>query len=380
MRVAFVTNFASHYRVKTFETLARYYDVKYMFFSRGGEWYWQRRHGTCAGDFDYEYLPGISVAGTRITPSLISKLVTGRYDVVLKCINGRFALPAAYLTARLCRRPFVLWTGIWSALETPFHRAISWVTNYVYRHADAIVVYGQHVKTFLTARGVDPKRIFIAAHAVDNAAYCQAVSTEQVAALRARFTISATAQVVLYLGRLETVKGLGYLIDAFAGMNHPDAVLVLAGTGSEKALLARQAADLGVAEQVRFVGYVPVESAPEFYAMADVFVLPSISVPTGKELWGLVVNEAFNQGAPVVATDAVGAAAGGLVQHNQNGLIVPERDSNALGAAISRILNEPGLRARLSLAARQTIRGWDNERMVAGFREAIEFAGRSRQP
>src|SRR5207248_2427309 len=98
----------------------------------------------------------------------------------------------------------------------------------------------------------------------------------------------------------------------FSQISRPDAFLVLAGTGSEKEALAERAAGLKIAGRVRFAGYVPVESSPVYYALAEVLVLPSITVPTGKELWGLVVNKAFNQGVPVVATDAVGAAAGGL--------------------------------------------------------------------
>jgi glycosyltransferase involved in cell wall biosynthesis len=377
MRIAFVTNFAAHYRVKTFETLAKYYDVQYLFFSGGDEWYWQRQHGTRVGEFEYEYLSGISVAGTRITPSLIVRLLRGNFDVVLKCINGRFALPAAYAAARLRQRPFVLWTGIWSTLNTPVHKAASFLTNHIYRHADAVVVYGEHVKRFLVSTGVDAQRIFVAAHAVDNAVYARPVPANEVAGLRERLKIPGGAPVVLYLGRLEAVKGLGYLLEAFAGVGHPHSHLVLAGSGSEKDALSKRVTELGIGERVKFAGYAPIESAPTFYAMAEVCVLPSITVPTGKETWGLVVNEAFNQGVPVVVTDAVGAAAGGLVEDGVNGYIVPERDSAALGSAIGRILADSDLRERLSHAARETIRGWDNERMVQGFREAIEFACRS---
>ena len=378
MRVAFVTNFASHYRVKTFETLARYYDARFFFFSGGDEWYWQKQHGTRQGDFACEYLPGVTLAGTRITPSLMWKLIGGNFDVVLKCINGRFALPAAYLSARLRGRPFVLWTGIWSSLDSSFHKSTACLRNYIYRHADAVAVYGEHVKRHLVSQGVDARRIFVAAHAVDNALYNRPVGAPEVAELRGRLGIGG-APVVLYLGRLEPVKGLPCLLEAFAGCAAPEAVLVIAGTGGEKANLANSAGRLEILDRVRFTGYVPVETAPTYYAMADVLVLPSITVPTGKELWGLVVNEAFNQGVSVIATDAVGAAAGGLVQDGVNGFVVPEGDSAGLAAAISRILGDPDLRARLSSAARETIRGWDNERMVKGFRDAIEFAARARR-
>ena len=116
--------------------------------------------------------------------------------------------------------------------------------------------------------------------------------------------------------------------------------------------------------------------------LADLFVLPSVTMPTGKEPWGLVVNEAMNQGLPVIATEAVGAAAGGLVQPGVNGFIVPERDSEALAQAMRRILGDENLRRQMSHNARQIVTGWDNQRMVKGFEEAIDYAvrrnGRSR--
>jgi glycosyltransferase involved in cell wall biosynthesis len=105
-----------------------------------------------------------------------------------------------------------------------------------------------------------------------------------------------------------------------------------------------------------------------------VFVLPSITTLNYKETWGLVVNEAMNQGVPVVVTDAVGAGVGGLVQDGINGFVVPERDAAALAYAIGRLLDDESLRASMGAAAQQTIAAWDNERMVRGFRAAIEYA------
>jgi len=166
-------------------------------------------------------------------------------------------------------------------------------------------------------------------------------------------------------------------LEAFASLRRDNAVLVLAGTGSEKGRLERLSQELGIAENVRFGGYVPPEKAGPYYSIAWVYVLPSITTPYGKELWGLVINEAFNQGVPVIATDAVGAAAGGLVQDGVNGFVVPERASVALAQAMRRILDNPDLRERFSQNARQIIAAWDNERMVMGFRQAIDFTNRA---
>jgi glycosyltransferase involved in cell wall biosynthesis len=373
MKLAFVTNICAHYRVKTFETLARYHEVDYYFFSEGDEWYWQHQHGVRTGNFHYTYLPGFRISRTRISPTLPWELWRGDYDVYIKCINGRFALPMAYLIARLKNKPFVLWTGIWTRLQTPFHRFAWPLTRYIYHHADAIVVYGEHVKRYLVSEGVPAERIFIAAHAVDNDAYRRAITEEEKNALRQKLQIQPHQKVILYLGRLEKVKGLPYLLESFRLLARNDAVLVLAGHGSEREQLEQLAREKGILERVRFAGYVPVEQSILYYAIAWTLVLPSITMPYGNELWGLVVNEAFNQGVPVIATDAVGAAAGGLVEDGKTGLIVPERNSTALADGIRLILDNPELRHDLGQHARSRITDWDNERMVQGFLQAVAY-------
>ncbi|MFH1746177.1 MAG: glycosyltransferase family 4 protein [Planctomycetota bacterium] len=373
-RLAFVTNMCAHYRVGTFETLARHHDVDYYFFSDGGERYWQWQHGVRSGAFDYEYLPGFKLGRTRVTPTLPLKLWRGNYDAYIKCINGRFALPVTYLIARLRRKPLILWTGVWARPQTLAHRVFARATRYIYRHADAIVVYGEHVKRFLESEGVPAQRIFVAAHAVDNKLYSRRVSEEELARLRRDLDIDPALKVVLYLGRLEEVKGLPLLIEAFASLRRDDAVLVMAGAGSQRSRLEQSAREHGIAHRVRFPGYVPVQNTVPYYALAWVYVLPSITTPDGKETWGLVVNEAFNQGLPVIATDAVGAAAGGLIRDGFNGYIVPERDSSALARGLQCLLDDPAQRSRLRPNARRSVSEWDNERMVLGFTQALAFA------
>ncbi len=371
LQVAFVTPFCPHYRVRTFEMLARDVEVDYYFFSQGNEWYWQKQHGVHAGQFRHEYLPGIRLGPVRLLPTLPFKLLRGSYDVYIKCINGRFALPVTYAIARLKRKPFVLWTGIWMRLDSAAHRLAFPITRYIYRHADAVVVYGEHVRRYLISEGVAPERIIVAAHAVDNEVYSRTVPEAEVAALRHTLAIEPDQKVVLYLGRLEAGKGLSYLLEAFAMLERSDATLLLAGEGSEREALEQLAQARGVAERVRFSGYVATDQTLPYYALAWLSVLPSVTTPLFKEPWGLVVNEAYNQGVPVIATTAVGAAAGGLVQDGLNGLIVPERDSAALAQALRTLLDDAPLRQRMGQQARASIAEWDNERMVGGFHQAI---------
>jgi glycosyltransferase involved in cell wall biosynthesis len=259
------------------------------------------------------------------------------------------------------------------SLDTWFHRFVFPLTLWVYRHADAIVVYGEHVKRYLTGLKIASEKIFVAPHAMDNSMYSRVVTHDEKMNLRARLKI-VNHKVVMYLGRLEEVKGLAYLLRAFALLKPDNTTLVIVGDGFLKKPLMGLAHELGITPSTRFAGYAPPEESLNYYAIADVFVLPSVTTPNGKETWGLVVNEAMNQGVPVVATDAVGAAAGGLVQNGVNGFVVPERDPRALAEAIGRILNDDELRAKMSRNSRRIIAGWDNERMVQGFQQAIAYA------
>ncbi len=258
-------------------------------------------------------------------------------------------------------------------LATSTHRFLFPFTRYIYRHSDAIVTYGDHVKRYLVSEGISAEKIFNTTHAVDNEAYQQVVPLQELLKIKKENNIDPDAKIVLFLGRLEEIKGIEYLLRAFSKLSHPKTILVIAGDGSILESLKNLSKNENIQDRVRFVGYINTENSLPYYAMADVFVLPSVTVPSGKETWGLVVNEAFNQGVPVVATDAVGAAAGGLVEDGVNGFIVPERDPEALAGALRKILDNPDLRAEMSRNARQKIDAWDNEHMVLGFRQAIDY-------
>jgi glycosyltransferase involved in cell wall biosynthesis len=378
-RIAFVTNFCPHYRVKTFELLAERFDADFYFYSDGGEWYWQKQHGTKQGNFTHEYLRGFRILGTRITPGLPRRLRRGNYQAIVKCTDGRFALAASYLMARLSKRPFILWSGIWSDIDTPFHRATAPLMRRIYRGAAAIVTYGEHVKRYLERLGVPGEKIFVTTHAVDNEAYARLISAEEVAALREKLRVLPEKRVILYLGRLEESKGLRYLLEAFRQVKEK-AVLVVAGEGSERKELERLAAAHGLSDAIRFAGYVETDAALPYYAAAYALVLPSVTTRTGREPWGLVVNEAMNQGVPVIASETVGAAAGGLVRDRVNGFVVPERDANALARAIDELLESPELREEMGENARQIISTWDNRQMVQGFERAVAYALRKSDP
>ena len=376
MNVAFITNICPHYRVRTFEVLANHHDLTYYFFSAGDDWYWQQEHGIYSGNFKFEYLPGFRLGKTRVAPTLPTKLWKADHQVYIKGINGKFALPITFLIARLRKKPFILWTGIWMRLQTATHKLLFPFTKYIYKNADAIVVYGKHVQQYLISEGVQEDRIFIASHAMDNELYSRSVTKLERLNIRTKLGIDPDQRIVLYVGRLEREKGPQYLVQAIKLISDPDAILVIVGTGSRASFLKNLINKFQITERVRFAGYVPPNDLPPYYAIASVLVVPSITTPLFKEPWALVANEAFNQGVPVIATEAVGAAAGGLIIDGVNGFIVPEQDPEAISAKINLTLNNPSLLQNLRINSSESIAAWDNEQMVKGFLQAIDYVSK----
>jgi glycosyltransferase involved in cell wall biosynthesis len=275
---------------------------------------------------------------------------SGRYRAVVCGTAGRIALPAAWLGARRARVPFVLWSALWAELRTPAHLLARPLMAEIYRDARAVVAYGPHVAAFAARHGA--RQVTIAPQAVDNAFWsAQAAAPER----PAPFT-------VLFVGRAAREKGVAELLDAWraAALDPAAAALVLAGAGHD--------AD---GPGVRTVDALRPAELRNFYAAADVVAIPSIPSRRFVEPWGLVANEAMNQRCAVIATDAVGAAAGGLVRDERTGLVVPAGDPAALGRAIRRLHDDPALRERLAEAGSRAVGAYTYEAWAAGFSEAL---------
>lgn len=170
------------------------------------------------------------------------------------------------------------------------------------------------------------------------------------------------APLIFALGRLHPNKGFDVLIRALARV--PDAYLWLAGEGPLRAELEALAQELGVKPRVRFLGWR--EDVAPLFAAADLFVCPSRHEPLGN-----VVLEAWAQGLPVVAADALGP--GTLIEHGENGLLAPTEDAQALAKAIKAVISQPALAEKLAdkgLAAFEA--GHTEEKVVSAYRAFFE--------
>jgi glycosyltransferase involved in cell wall biosynthesis len=157
---------------------------------------------------------------------------------------------------------------------------------------------------------------------------------------------------VLFCAKLQRWKGPQDLLEAFARADVPNSYLVYAGDGPERSNLEGRATELGIAQRVRFLGFVNQSQLPAAYSAADLFVLPSLFEP-----FGLVVNEAMLCGLPVAVSDRVGAKFD-LVLPGENGYVFPAGDVEALACILREILPDPEKRARMGAAARRRMETW----------------------
>jgi glycosyltransferase involved in cell wall biosynthesis len=177
---------------------------------------------------------------------------------------------------------------------------------------------------------------------------------------------------ILAVGRLVKRKGFNYLIEACSILrDRGQAVeLTILGEGPEASSLMSLAQRLRLGERVRFVPFVPQDALGPFYRDCDVFVLPSITLDQReREGLGLVLLEAMACGRPVIGTSSGGIV--DVVVDGQTGLIVPERDSQALAAAIVRLLGDASLAGSLARQGYDHVRANFGLPVIAGRTKAL---------
>jgi D-inositol-3-phosphate glycosyltransferase len=198
----------------------------------------------------------------------------------------------------------------------------------------------------------DPSRIEIVPPGVDHAFFSPG---EQAGARQALGL--GPCPVLLFVGRIQPLKGLDVAIEALHRLPQRDAVLVVVGGSSgadgnaEVARVRALIAERDLTDRVRFVPPQPHHLLSTYYRAADVVVVPSRS-----ESFGLVALEAAACGVPVV-----GAAVGGLrthVDHGRTGFLVEGRDPEVMSSYVSEILDSPALARELGTAAARTARGY----------------------
>lgn len=291
-------------------------------------------------------LPRIGWQMLSRDPTPYYRLLQGRQPALIHAhfgVEGVYALPVA----RHLGVPLITtFHGFDATLSTPvLLMSPAWANYPLFRHrlarqGDLFLCASAFIRERVLAMGFPAERTRVHYIGVD----CQAV--------RPRAPEEETP-TILHVARLVEVKGAEYLIRAFATLaaRHPKTQLELIGDGPLRARLQKLAGSLGLAERIRFTGALPHAEVLARMRRAAMLVLPSVCTASGRvEGLGMVLMEAAAAGVPVIGSRVGGIPEG--IAEGRSGLLVPERDPDALATCMETLLNDGDLRRRMGADAR----------------------------
>lgn len=217
------------------------------------------------------------------------------------------------------------------------------------RSVDRVIVPSEHLKRCVAGWGVAEARIEVIPNAIDAPEHLPTNTVRQ-------------PRRIVGVGRLTRWKGFEQIIAALAFL--PGARLAIIGDGPEQARLESCARKSGAIERVDFLGRLARTQVMVELGAASCFVLNS-----GYEGFPHVLLEAFKAGTPVVAADIGGIAE--IIQSGENGLLIPEGDTQAIARAIQRIFDEAGLADRLREGGIRSLERYTQKRMFDRLEAAL---------
>jgi len=306
-------------------------------------------------------------------PGLWRLIGSGRFDAVL-CYVGylRATFWISFLAAKATRTAFLFGTDtitlapldgrMW---KRPIKR-FAW--PFLFRLADQVIVPSSGTRELMLSLGIPEERVTLTPNIVENDWWITQSAGVDRAAVRQSWGATADDMIVLFCAKLQPWKRPLDLLRAFAAAELQRALLVFAGEGPLRPELESAGASLGIAERVRFLGFVNQRQLPAIYSGADLLVLPS-----EYDAFGLVINEAMLCGCPVVASDRVGAVRD-LIESGRTGFVYRCGDVSELASLLRRVSTHDPPLSELGRAARARMQSWSPRENIEATVNAITKA------
>lgn len=327
MKILFLTNIPSPYRVDFFNELGKSCELTVAFegyYATDRNKNWQSVN---IQSFTPIYLNGLRLGSDKFLSFQVFRLLRQQWDAI---IVGGYSTPTGMLAIeymRLKKIPFSL--EVDGGLIRADNKFKFLLKKHFISAANGWFSSGKETTKYLVHYGANSDKIyeypFTSLKGRDILPYIPSV--EQKKALRQQLGITEQ-KILISVGRFIHCKGYDLLLKAVAMVSNSTGIYIIGDQPTEE--LIRLKKELNLAH-VHFVGFQYKEDLKKWYQSADVFVLP-----TREDIWGLVINEAMAQGLPVITTDKCVAGLE-LVKEGQNGYIVPVEDVSALSDAIVRI-------------------------------------------
>jgi glycosyltransferase involved in cell wall biosynthesis len=302
--------------------------------------------GVATRYFEYPALPGL----TRCINGLVcAKYLEPYFRENMPDVACNFWIyPEGYATVAVARRlgiPAVV-GSIGSDLNRFADPASRLLTRLAMKRAAFVVTKSEHLRQRAMQMGIPAEKVRTIRNGCNPAVFHLRDRT----AARAQLHVDDRAELVLFVGRLDTAKGIGELMEAFASLasHRPNLRLAFVGDGPGAEHLRAKAKHLALEERIILIGACPSHIVAQWLAAANVLALPSYN-----EGYPNVVIEALSCGRPVIATNV-----GGILElvNEDSGILIAPRDWRALAEAIEKAMERDWDEHSIS---EQFRRGWD---------------------
>lgn len=358
MKILFVTNYPSPYRVEFFNQLGNLVDLTVLFEEdvseqkhRDKNWF-----NTNYSNFNPVFLQSKTIFGKKLSLQVKKYVCDKKYDLII--MTNYTTLTSAY-AIRLMKREKIKFaieidggmakdgTGVKEKIKYMLMSSASWWISSGVKADEYLLKYGARKEAIY-------RYSFSSLKSEDIQQYSQKEQNEAKDLLKKKLGINQDV-MVLAIGQFVYGKGFDILIEAVSKVNYECGVYIVGGEPTEEYLKLLKQYNLN---NIYFEGFKCKEILKEYYQAADIFVFP-----TRKDIWGLVINEAMAFGLPVITTNQCVAGIE-LIEENKNGYIVEVENKDQLSDKLNYLLNNKKVRESMGEESLKKIKNYTIENMV----------------
>ena len=307
-----------------------------------------------------------------INIDIIKEIYKNNYDAIWLHGYSYFTHFLAFFISKFLKIPVFMRGESHLYLKRPpwkqkLHKTI---ISKIYKNCDALLAIGARNKEFYISYGVNIKKIFDVPYVVDNDFFISKTEENKNPAnvLREKLGLDNQTPIILYASKFIGRKNPHHLLETFDFLQKKNinAVLCFVGSGPYEIKLKTYVENNKI-KNVYFFGFKNQTELPLYYALGDIFVLPSSNEP-----WGLAINEAMCAGLPIIANKEIGAVPD-LVKEGVNGFLYSEGDIRALSEYLEKLVKDVNLRETMGKKSLEIIQTWNYESCIQGVIEALKF-------
>ena len=313
----------------------------------------------------------------QINLGIIKELVINNYDAVVVFGWNSFTNWLVFLTKFIHRTRIILQS------ESPLNQELlksKWkikikkiILGWLFKHISAFLYIGEENKKFYQFYDIPEEKLFFAPYAVDNERFTAANKElrSKNYELRKKLGIGKNDIVILFVGKLIEKKRPMDILRAYGSIIHNSKFIIhllFVGDGVLRSNLEKYVKENNL-KNIHFTGFKNQTELPQYYALADIFVLPS---GIG-ETWGLVVNEAMCFSLLVIVSDVVGCGQD-LVRQNENGFVFLLGDINKLAERLKELAENKEKREQFGKKSFEIIQKYSYKKDIEGILKALKIA------